>query len=387
MHYFKTVVGNKSISFPQDQQIKLIKSGNGFIFIVNNIGELFLYDVLQFLKYRTSKPIYCDKFLKINEINNVKLLACGYEHGIIINNYNEIFIFGKYPLDGLQNLENNFFKKVINVSPNDEIKIVTCGFDNTFIVTKNNILYVTGVNMCGQLGFDSLEKTVKSFTKVDTLQYFNIIDVQCGDDHTLILDDLGNVYGSGNNSNDELGLNNNESENNIMEETDKYKLLQFTKLNIPFKVRKISALAQGSILLSINGEVYISGNIYNNHTTFKKAIMPTADIKIENIYSTFINSNIYLFSNNNKCYHLYIKEGHRFKELNCTSNNSDDGNSSIEIFKCLLPCYFADDVFMLMSDYFVNENMLVDCKAITHFKLKLRKCNLQNQVSDITFLL
>ncbi|KAL9648021.1 hypothetical protein ABK040_012019 [Willaertia magna] len=372
MHLFKTLKAGRniseetSLSFPEP--IKFIKSGNGFILIVNTLGELFVYDEYDLFRKNSDNDI--NQFKKINGINDIKLMACGYEHGIIINKINEIFIFGEYPSDpnSLQQLlDNNFFKKVTNI-PNEEIKIVTCGFDNTFIVTKNNIIYVTGVNTYGQLGIS--DNNITCFVKVDTLQYTNIIDVQCGDDHSLVLDSLGNIYGSGDNSRNQLSLYKNS-------------VSLFTNIAIPFKVKKISAVAQGSVLLSTTGEVYISGNVYNNHTDFKKVIMPTTDIKIENVFSTFINSHVYLFANDSKCYYHFLRHDVEFKELDyCNNNNNNIIDFTVKYF---LPCYFTDTVYMLISDYSINDNV-VDGKEINQFKLKLWNCNLQNKVSDAEIL-
>ncbi|KAL9657929.1 hypothetical protein ABK040_015984 [Willaertia magna] len=191
----------------------------------------------------------------------------------------------------------------------------------------------------------------------NTEQNINIIDVQCGDDHTLILDELGHVYGSGLNKHYTL------CDSNIKQ------LLQFTKLNVPFSVKRISCLSRASLFLSTNNDFYIS----SSDNVLEKITKNLPNIKFNNIYSSYVNSSIYLVAENGNCY----------RNFNFTNTMEREDSGKDLRYLIVLP---GNGIFVY-SDYLINnEEDIGGCKEIKLFKGKLIDCSLQNRVTDISFL-
>ncbi|KAL9651780.1 hypothetical protein ABK040_014425 [Willaertia magna] len=368
MHEIKEIYddrfSNRKNPLSFSQPIRFIKAGNEFFIIVNYSNELFIHgNPINENESSDDNFVYGvngmkEQFVKINEMKNIKLIDVGYEHGVIVNEYNEIFIFGNISIrkEELQQVKSDntlCFYKVIKNDIYSKIKKVVCGFDNIFIITEDNLLYVAGVNVYSQLGFRSDEEEVMSFTKVNTLRNVNIIDIRCGDDHTLLLDKNGNVYGCGDNTFSPLG------------NLGGYKT-QFTKLNINFKAKQIACSSHCSIILSIENQVYVSGC-----KTFTKLNLPSDNIIIDRIYSSFLNPIIYLVTNDNNC---YIR---------------NEGTISLCLLKdtcknyCnLLPFFTSHFSFIIYSDYLINDENYFNSKEINLFKGKL----LINKITDVTCL-
>ena len=91
----------------------------------------------------------------------------------------------------------------------DDIKSVYCGGDHVFILKKDGTLWGCGFNGYGQLGLENGTSTT-TFTQI-TINTDNIKSVYCGREHTIMLKNDGTLWGCGNNSNGQLGLGENTS--------------------------------------------------------------------------------------------------------------------------------------------------------------------------------
>ena len=93
---------------------------------------------------------------------------------------------------------DNISNSIINL---DAIQIKS-GTQNTFIITKENDLFGCGDNGYGQLGLGRYTPYCYSFCRIDIS---NVISVECGLGHTLVLTKEG-LFGCGNNHDNQLGL-------------------------------------------------------------------------------------------------------------------------------------------------------------------------------------
>ncbi|KAL9657529.1 hypothetical protein ABK040_000957 [Willaertia magna] len=233
-------------------------------------------DFQVFLKGEIGEYNYND-FTKL-PFKNIKYIASGELFNLLIDDLNNVFICGE-----LENTKYNSFTKFDKIK--DDIKFIVSGAD-VVIVTKTNKLII-----CGLLQpFNGTE-----FTKVDGLSILEntpknieIKDLQIGYYHSVLLDNLGNVYGSGENKNGQLG------------NTDETTLKEYTKLNIPFKVKKIATYTEGTLLLSYNNELYGSGLNHNHQLgmtgsfkDFTKIIL-NENLIIKKLYHSEQNYNIIL---------------------------------------------------------------------------------------------
>lgn len=85
-----------------------------------------------------------------------------------------------------------------------DIESINCGISHSIIQSKGNI-FVTGDNTYGEHGNESLEIQVShNFAMVKQLK--NITRVSCGNRHTICIDESGSVWGFGQNSHGQLGM-------------------------------------------------------------------------------------------------------------------------------------------------------------------------------------
>jgi alpha-tubulin suppressor-like RCC1 family protein len=81
-------------------------------------------------------------------------------------------------------------------------------------LTKQGTVYAWGEATCGQLGFEDLTKLLRNQDgriyqptprKVKALEKQKIIEISCGEAHSLVLSNNGHLFGIGANSCGQLG--------------------------------------------------------------------------------------------------------------------------------------------------------------------------------------
>jgi autotransporter-associated beta strand protein len=195
-------------------------------------------------------------------------VACGQYHTMIIMSNGTIWgtgynVHGQLGINRTGNLSiltqmkmsNNNNMKCTIPSP---IKIA-CGNYYTVVLMSDNTIWSCGQNHRGQLGLNSINTTyilTKMIKTFDTSDY--PIQIACGEYHTVVLTSLHNVWGCGENIDDQLSQNNT---------SGVYTLKQFTNpTNNPELFNKkpinISAGYRRTYVLMLDGTLYGCG--YNN---------------------------------------------------------------------------------------------------------------------------
>lgn len=146
--------------------------------------------------------------------------------------------------------DNN--SKVINPQKVDIPKtlMISCGFNHWGAITTKG-LYMCGNNVYNQLGFDIKETPLKVPEYLDTprkINIDNIIMVACGQVHTIILLENGDVYGSGDSFYGQL--------DNVQHSSP------FTKINSLKDIVSIGCNRFNTIALDKYGYIHILGNYY-----------------------------------------------------------------------------------------------------------------------------
>lgn len=141
----------------------------------------------------------------------------------------------------------------------------------------------------GNLNICNLNK----ITEVKNPQIEEIItakEISCGDDHTLILDNEGEIWSFGINLNGQLGLGNNKA-NSLPQKIPKFSSQ---------KIRQINSRGDISFALSENGDCFMWPIKSNNDLISNPKFLPLKE-KISNIslgcgFALFLNFNGMLFS-------------------------------------------------------------------------------------------
>lgn len=141
--------------------------------------------------------------LIIND-NKIKYIACGDSHTLIYRNNGGLYGFGnnKYGQLGLST-KYTIVKAMTFILKDNTIKNIICGSNHTILYKINGDLLVCGDNTHGQLGFNKITKYIyyPQLLFNDT----DIIDITCGQYHTLIYKKNGDLYGFGINDRGQTG--------------------------------------------------------------------------------------------------------------------------------------------------------------------------------------
>uniref|UniRef100_A0A0P5J2E5 E3 ubiquitin-protein ligase HERC3 n=1 Tax=Daphnia magna TaxID=35525 RepID=A0A0P5J2E5_9CRUS len=147
----------------------------------------------------------------------------------------------------------------------DKIVQVGCGDNHTVLVMEDGKLYSFGSNDFGQLGHGRSRTRAEL---VDGLEAHNITQVACGAQHTLAQNEWGEIFAWGSNSSGQLGLNVEES---IMPTPKMVKSLA-TK-----QVVQIACGRSHSMALTNVGEIYCWGS--NSHGQLGLGSSGTPELK------------------------------------------------------------------------------------------------------------
>ena len=211
---------------------------------------------------KTSMKSYDLKLEDYNRDNDGDVLICATD----VN----VYLFCKKSFKCVYQLEKQAINNIINessvmaislnkkFSSNERIKKVSCGKEHVLILTEpSGLVYSFGIGTRGQLGHGSIEscyepKLIENFK--------NVKDIECGGWHSSLIDENDYVYMWGWNLNGQLGL---EEDDDEEDETifSVPRLVQiFDDDNEELiKFKKISNGSRHSLLLDLNANVYSVG--------------------------------------------------------------------------------------------------------------------------------
>ena len=144
------------------------------------------------------------------------------------------------------------------------IKQAVCGEDFTIILTELGDVYSCGSDYYGCLGCcGAYGENVLTPVKIDALSKLTIVSIACGDCHVVALSNVGSVYTWGNGEHGRLGLGN---------ETD-YNTPQLVTLEEKYNsITKISCGRDNTLILTSNGHLLAFGNNEYNKLALNQTI-------------------------------------------------------------------------------------------------------------------
>ncbi len=210
----------------------LKESGELFVFGSNNAGELGLGDNIIINKPTILMTLMTplaqieSEFVRIPDSTDktIRQIVCGSYRTFILKESGELFVFGSnyHGQLGLgDNIDRNVPTLLMTVSPKAQveskiaripdsidpiIRQIVCGNNHTFILKESGELFAFGRNYEGQLGLGDYDnRNVPTLLMIDP----TIQQVVCGWSHTFILRESGELFAFGYNYHGELGLGDN----------------------------------------------------------------------------------------------------------------------------------------------------------------------------------
>ncbi|XP_037960863.1 RCC1-like G exchanging factor-like protein [Teleopsis dalmanni] len=227
------------------------------------------------IKGSTSDPKHLDVIIYPTAINlprlegetnddmEIKCMAAGRAHLVVVTKNGTIFTMGNnsYGQCGREIIAKEDYRgsALIHRIPqtyfcetNDEVVNVICGQDHTMFLTKLGRVYTCGWGADGQLGQGHFETTGQISIAKGDIEKENIVKISCASDCVLALNANGEVFGWGNSEYGQL-----DNLDNAEPQINKPRLLNITKgLG---KIKDIAAGGSFCMLLNEEGLVYTWG--------------------------------------------------------------------------------------------------------------------------------
>lgn len=184
--------------------------------------SIFPFDDDGYPYHPTPKLVAALKYVKL------KMAACGDVHTLVLSEDGTIYCFGggsfgQLGLGIIKNLpvdvdECPFMpvpKIIEGLKKKEKIVNVACGDSHSVALTANGEVYTWGAAACGQLGLEEIDFLPRDAdespyqplpTLVTKLKGKQIVSVSCGEAHTLVLTKTGFVYSFGASNCGQLGL-------------------------------------------------------------------------------------------------------------------------------------------------------------------------------------
>ena len=205
----------KQIATLEDVTIIHLESGGFHTAAVSNTGELWTWGRGDMFQLGHSKSLMFKDdmgsvvlrpmsvaYFSSNRIQ-VKGVSCGEAHTVALDSEGHLYAFGwgAYGQLGLGawDAKQKSAEKVRKIKGLADVKVVavSCGLLFSVCVTEMGQVWVWGCNDSGQLGLGSGPKQALTPICLESLLSENVIDIVCGESHTIALTRSGGVYGWG----------------------------------------------------------------------------------------------------------------------------------------------------------------------------------------------
>lgn len=199
----------------------------------------------------------------INEFNRVNLpvdagkiiqVASGTHHtnDLLLNEAGELWGYGENICGNEWNREsNNNFNRIMLPPEAGKIVKIASGIYHSLVLNERGELWGSGENELGQLGILNNEEFVDNFTHITLPAGIGrIVQVFAGEWHSLVLNERGELWGCGSNEEGQLGPGHDKN------------VHQFRHINLPRdfgRVKQVSTKKNHTIVESKEGEIWACG--------------------------------------------------------------------------------------------------------------------------------
>ena len=276
-------------------------NGNLFLFGDNRNGQLGLelnwsnviQSVMKVVTLKRRDIKHTHEFQKI-DVPKIKQVCCGKYFNVCVSEEGELYSFGDnmYGQLGHGDVKNYFYPRRISSLQN--VDYISCGFCSVICKTLNNEIYAWGLNDKGQLGIGN---TIDKHIPYKCTEWVeDVVDIQCGFKHTIVLTKQQEVFSCGSNSSLQLGR-----------EFETRKILNLGKIEELPPITRICSKGNSTLCIDIENNLYVFGE--NSHFQLgiesNDSIKPTRHPTLSNIIdfgkgelNTFVktsNNEIYAF--------------------------------------------------------------------------------------------
>ncbi|GIX95741.1 hypothetical protein CEXT_455012 [Caerostris extrusa] len=192
-----------------------VACGNNFTICLSDNGVVFSFGKASSgcLGLSCDRDIIQPRIVESLFNQDIRMIACGPKHVLALSDENDVFAWGHGNSGCLGLGEINFqvLPQLVQIQWKERADKIYCGADCSFIITKDLSLLACGSNRHNKLALDSSDRHLIDETRVFTnvqLQPFlstKILSVSSGKSHTVIMNELGELYSMGSNRFGQLG--------------------------------------------------------------------------------------------------------------------------------------------------------------------------------------
>jgi len=136
----------------------------------------------------------------------VKKVGCGDNHTVLVMKDGRIYSFGSNDYGQLGHHKSRTRAEQVEGLDAHVITDVACGSHHTLVKNEWGEVFAWGSNSKGQLGFDTKGQIVPVPKMIKTLATKHVIQIACGQNHSLALTNIGELFSWGCNSHGQLGI-------------------------------------------------------------------------------------------------------------------------------------------------------------------------------------
>lgn len=192
----------RSIAAGEFHALYLTKQGNLYSCGNNEVGQLGRIDD----RSKSNYPVAAVETFKGCVISAI---ACGVQHSMALDEWGQPFSWGSDDMGQLGSMLGQSFQskpKIIKCLATKNVIQIACGEYHSLALTNNGEMYTWGANSFGQCGLGYTTKKESTPKLISTMIGVPIAKIACGGNHSFALSKSGAVYGWGKNSHGQLGL-------------------------------------------------------------------------------------------------------------------------------------------------------------------------------------
>ena len=162
----------------------------------NEHGQLGIDDPVRF----KNSPVLIESL----DLRHVQTIACGGNQSWVCSEEGRVFSWGEGQFGslGLGTLQDQFRPAQVQVPGDSRIVKIDCGLEHSCLIDVAGRIFVCGTNSRGQLGLGEADMPTSDTISPIQVPHFSDCakQVACGDYHTLVLSLSGLVYACGDNT-------------------------------------------------------------------------------------------------------------------------------------------------------------------------------------------
>lgn len=143
--------------------------------------------------------------------HRVTEVACGLSHTLVCTRNGQCYAFGDntYGQLGIPGIASSYEPVRSQELESFHISYIACGSNHSAALSDGGMVWLWGANHSGQSGLENVDISSKPNLLSSSVELRNhaIIDVSCGTKHTVLLSKKGKLFGMGDNTENQLGIN------------------------------------------------------------------------------------------------------------------------------------------------------------------------------------